>query len=72
MRTNQETIVDSVLQYAADQGARLTPAARDLANRRSFRVLHPHWKLLLGEGSHAAAAKRVSFSVSRQYHIEVG
>ena len=28
-----------------------------------FEFLHPHWGFLLGEGSHAAAAKRVKPNV---------
>jgi hypothetical protein len=47
-------------------GRWLTTACTRLGYRRAFRILHPHWNLLLGEGAHAAAAKRVKPTVSGQ------
>jgi len=44
---------------------RPTLVAADLANRRAFRISHPHWGCLVGEVARAAPAKRLNRTVKR-------
>ena len=50
---------------------RLTPAARNLAERRALQVFHPQWNWLTGGVAHAAATKRVSFNVRMRIQTSI-